>query len=54
MTIVREAELVGRLVNLRPPLLSAAATRASVLVPEFVLTRHLASIAGRTAFTPVR
>ncbi|OBB32351.1 FAD-binding monooxygenase [Mycolicibacterium peregrinum] len=53
MTIVREAELVGRLVNLRPPLLSAAATRASVLVPEFVLTRHLASIAGRAAFTPV-
>ncbi|MGW4100083.1 MULTISPECIES: FAD-dependent oxidoreductase [unclassified Mycobacterium] len=54
MTIVREAQLVGRVVNLRPPALGAAATRASVLVPEYVLTRHLASIAGRGAFTPVR
>ncbi len=32
----------------------AAATRATVLVPEYVLTRHLASIAARGAFTPVR
>ncbi len=54
MAIVREARLIGRLVNLRPQALGAAATRASVLVPEFVLTRHLASIAGREAFTPVR
>lgn len=52
--IVREAELIGRLVNLRPSALSTAATRASVLVPESVLTRHLASIAGRGAFTAVR
>lgn len=52
--IVQEAELIGRLVNLRPSALSAAATRASVLMPEWVLTRHLASIAGRGAFTPVR
>ncbi|WP_124712368.1 FAD-dependent oxidoreductase [Mycolicibacterium nivoides] len=54
MRIVRESQLIGRVVNLRPPALSAAATRATVVVPEFVLTRHLASIAARGAFTPVR
>ncbi|MEV0672207.1 FAD-dependent monooxygenase [Mycobacterium sp. NPDC050441] len=54
MTIVRESQFIGRVVNLRPEVLSAAATRASVLVPEFVLTRHLASIAARGAFIPVR
>jgi 2-polyprenyl-6-methoxyphenol hydroxylase-like FAD-dependent oxidoreductase len=54
MTIVRESQLIGRVVNLRPAVLSAAAARATVLVPEYVLTRHLASIAARGAFTPVR
>ncbi|WP_454791010.1 FAD-dependent oxidoreductase [Mycolicibacterium lutetiense] len=54
MAIVRESQFIGRVVNLRPEVLSAAATRASVLVPEYVLTRHLASIAARGAFTPVR
>ncbi|WP_273735812.1 FAD-dependent oxidoreductase [Mycolicibacterium septicum] len=54
MRIVRESRLIGRVVNLRPPALSAAATRATVVVPEYVLTRHLASIAARGAFTPVR
>jgi 2-polyprenyl-6-methoxyphenol hydroxylase-like FAD-dependent oxidoreductase len=52
--IVRESQLIGRIVNLRPAVLSAAATRASVLVPESVLTRHLASIAARSAFTSAR
>ncbi|MEE6164321.1 MULTISPECIES: FAD-dependent oxidoreductase [unclassified Mycolicibacterium] len=52
--IVRESRLIGRIVNLRPPVLSAAAIRASVLVPEFVLTRHLATIAARSAFTSAR
>lgn len=54
MRIVRESRLIGRVVNLRPAALSAAASRATVLVPEYVLTRHLASIAARGAFTPVR
>ncbi|WKG01610.1 FAD-dependent oxidoreductase [Mycolicibacterium sp. HK-90] len=54
MAIVRESQLIGRVVNLRPPALGAAAARASVLIPEFALTRHLASIAARGAFTPVR
>jgi 2-polyprenyl-6-methoxyphenol hydroxylase-like FAD-dependent oxidoreductase len=49
--LVRESVLLGRIVNLRPSALSALASRASVLVPEAVLTRHLAQVAGRSAFT---
>jgi 2-polyprenyl-6-methoxyphenol hydroxylase-like FAD-dependent oxidoreductase len=49
-SLVRESALVGRIVNLRPALLSSAASRASVLIPEAVLTRHLASVAARSAF----
>lgn len=48
--IVREAALIGRVINLRPAFLSAAAVRATVLVPEAVLTRHVASVAARSAF----
>ena len=48
--IVRESALLGRIIDLRPAFLSAAATRASVLVPEAVLTRHLAAVASRSAF----
>ncbi|BDY33055.1 Aurachin C monooxygenase/isomerase [Mycolicibacterium mageritense] len=52
--IVRESRMIGRIVNLRPAVLSAVAARATVLVPEPVLTRHLASIAAYSAFQPVR
>ena len=45
-----ESRLVGRVVNVRPALLGAAAMRASALVPDALLTRHLASMAGRSAF----
>jgi 2-polyprenyl-6-methoxyphenol hydroxylase-like FAD-dependent oxidoreductase len=48
--LVRESSLIGRIENLRPALLGAAAVRASRLVPERVLTRHLAGIAARSAF----
>jgi 2-polyprenyl-6-methoxyphenol hydroxylase-like FAD-dependent oxidoreductase len=48
--IVRESAMVGRIVNLRPAFLSALATRASVLAPEALLTRHLAGLASRSAF----
>jgi 2-polyprenyl-6-methoxyphenol hydroxylase-like FAD-dependent oxidoreductase len=48
--IVRESAMVGRIVNLRPAFLSALATRASVLAPEALLTRHLAQLASRSAF----
>ncbi|WP_395310888.1 FAD-dependent monooxygenase [Mycobacterium sp. AMU20-3851] len=48
--LVAESRTIGRIVNLRPAVLSAAASRASALVPETVLARHLASVAGRSAF----
>ena len=48
--LVRESALIGRIVNLRPAFLSAAASRAAVLLPEAMLTRHLAAVAGRSAF----
>ncbi|OBG87559.1 FAD-binding monooxygenase [Mycobacterium sp. E802] len=52
--IVRESRFIGRAVNLRPQALGAAVLRATVLVPESLLTWHLGSIAARSAFTPVR
>jgi 2-polyprenyl-6-methoxyphenol hydroxylase-like FAD-dependent oxidoreductase len=48
--LVRESKMVGQLVNLRPAVLSGLAGRASVLVPEAVMTRHLAGVAARSAF----
>lgn len=48
--VVRESRTLGRLVNVRPAALSAVASRASVLVPEALVTRHLATIAARSAF----
>jgi 2-polyprenyl-6-methoxyphenol hydroxylase-like FAD-dependent oxidoreductase len=50
--LVRESAMIGRIVNMRPALLSAAASRATALVPEAVLTRHLATVASRSAFKP--
>jgi 2-polyprenyl-6-methoxyphenol hydroxylase-like FAD-dependent oxidoreductase len=50
--LVRESATLGKVVNLRPALLSAAAIRATVLVPETVLTRHMAAVSSRSAFTP--
>ena len=48
--IVRESRRIGQVMNLRPEWLGAAAVRASALVPEPLLTRHLATIASRQAF----
>ena len=48
--LVRESMLIGRIVNLRPAALSALASRATVLIPEPILSRHLASVAARSAF----
>jgi 2-polyprenyl-6-methoxyphenol hydroxylase-like FAD-dependent oxidoreductase len=48
-SIVRESVLIGRVVN-APPLLAGLAARASVMVPESLLTRHMASVAARSAF----
>lgn len=33
-----------------PPVLSALASRATVLAPEALLSRHLATVAARSAF----
>jgi 2-polyprenyl-6-methoxyphenol hydroxylase-like FAD-dependent oxidoreductase len=49
-SLVRESAMLGRVMNLRPPVLSSLASRASILVPEALLTRHLAGIASRSAF----
>ena len=49
--LVRESATIGKIVNLRPAFLGAAASRATVLVPESVLTRHMATVASRSAFT---
>jgi 2-polyprenyl-6-methoxyphenol hydroxylase-like FAD-dependent oxidoreductase len=48
-SLVRESKMIGQIVNL-PPLLSAAASRATVLGPEALVTRHLAAVAARSAF----
>lgn len=48
--LVAESRTVGRIINMRPVALGAAASRASALIPEAVLARHLASVAGRSAF----
>jgi 2-polyprenyl-6-methoxyphenol hydroxylase-like FAD-dependent oxidoreductase len=48
--VVRESRTIGQLANLRPALLSAALSRATVAVPEIAMTRHLATIAARSAF----
>ncbi len=48
--LLRESAFVGRAMNLRPAGLAAALTRASVLVPEGFVTRHLAAVASREAF----
>jgi 2-polyprenyl-6-methoxyphenol hydroxylase-like FAD-dependent oxidoreductase len=49
-SLVRESAWIGRIVNLRPDFLSALATRATLLGPEALLTRHLAAVASRSAF----
>jgi 2-polyprenyl-6-methoxyphenol hydroxylase-like FAD-dependent oxidoreductase len=49
-SLVRESMLIGRSLNARPAFLSALAGRASVLIPEALVTRHLATIAARSAF----
>lgn len=48
--LVRESKLIGRVLNLRPAVLSGAASRATVAIPEAVVRHHLAGIAARSAF----
>ncbi|MGB0972872.1 MAG: FAD-dependent monooxygenase [Mycobacterium sp.] len=48
--VVRESATIGRIVNMRPPFLGGTASQATALIPERVVTSHLSSIAGRSAF----
>lgn len=48
--LVRESAQIGRVINLKSAGLSAALTWASGVLPEALVTRHLASIASRAAF----
>lgn len=48
--LVRESAMIGRIVNLRPALLSGLASRATGLIPERAVTAHLASIAAGSSF----
>lgn len=48
--LVRESAQLGRAVNVRPDFLSAAVSRATGLIPESLLMRHLAKVAARSAF----
>jgi 2-polyprenyl-6-methoxyphenol hydroxylase-like FAD-dependent oxidoreductase len=50
--LVRESKVVGQVVNVRPGWLSGLVLRATVVVPEVVMTRHLAGVAARSAFVP--
>jgi hypothetical protein len=48
--LVRESKVIGQLVNMRPPWLGGLALRATALAPEALLTRHMATVASRSAF----
>ena len=48
--LVRESKLIGQVVNLRPAFLSGLLGRATILIPEAMMTRHLATVASRSAF----
>ena len=50
-SLVRESTRIGQVLNMRPAMLSAVIGRATALVPEALLTRHLATVASRSAFT---
>jgi 2-polyprenyl-6-methoxyphenol hydroxylase-like FAD-dependent oxidoreductase len=48
--LVRESRLLGEIVNVRPAFVGTALMRGSALMPEALITRHLASVASRSAF----
>ncbi|MBB2992403.1 2-polyprenyl-6-methoxyphenol hydroxylase-like FAD-dependent oxidoreductase [Mycolicibacterium iranicum] len=48
--LVREAQMIGRIINLRPAALGGLAGRATAWIPERAVTSHLAWIAARSAF----
>ncbi len=48
--MVRQSKTIGRVVNLRPAVLSSAALHASMVIPESVIAHHLGGLASRSAF----
>jgi len=48
--LVAESAAIGRVVNLRPAVLGGLAGRGTALIPEWLVARHLAWIAARSAF----
>lgn len=48
--VVRESRMIGRVINARPALFGAIASRATAVIPESMLTRHMSGIAGYSAF----
>ncbi|GEE02342.1 salicylate hydroxylase [Gordonia spumicola] len=48
--VVRESKLIGRVINDSPAAVWGTALRASVIGPDVLVRRHLARIAGRSAF----
>jgi 2-polyprenyl-6-methoxyphenol hydroxylase-like FAD-dependent oxidoreductase len=50
--VVRQAELIGRAVNLQPSILSVVVSHATTLIPEKLLMQQMAVIAARNAFRP--
>ena len=49
-SVVRTSARIGKILNLRPAILSALASRATVLLPESVMMGQLETIASRGAF----
>lgn len=50
--LVRESAWFGKAVNVRLDFLGAAVSRATGLIPETLLMRHVATVAARSAFVP--
>ena len=48
--LVAESAAIGRMVNLRPAVLSGLAGRGTALIPERLVARHLTGIAAGSAF----
>ena len=46
-----ETRLIGEIVNARPAVVGTGLMRASGLIPEWLLMRHLATIASRSALS---
>lgn len=51
LRLTRESRMIGEIVNARPAVVGTGLMRASGLIPEWLLMRHLATIASRSALS---